>query len=391
MRSIRELGIRNSTRRAGRSLATVALMAIGTFLVVAVGVNRLGSVADAGDPASGTGGFALFGRSSLPVTRDLNSAEGRAAFSLDAGELANVTFVPLRVRDGDDASCLNLSRPQSPRLIAVTPEAFARRGAFTFAASEPAEGSPWLLLDERLPAGEIPAIGDATSLTWQLHKSVGDTLEYTDERGRPFTVRIVGAIADTILQGNLVIGEDRFEELFPSEGGYRMLLIDAPPDEAQAVSATLSRALEDLGLSLESTAGRLDAFHAVQNGYLAIFQLLGALGLLLGTVGLGMVVLRNTLERRGELALAGALGFTPRNIRWWVFSEYGFLLLLGLAAGGAASLMAILPAARAPGADLPLVNLLALTALVAANGLFWIWAATRAAVHRTPLLALSEE
>ena len=86
-----------------------------------------------------------------------------------------------------------------------------------------------------------------------------------------------------------------------------------------------------------------------------------------------------------------ALGFTPGNIRWWVFSEYGFLLLLGLAAGGAASLMAILPAARAPGADLPLMKLLLLTALVAANGLLWIWVATRAAVHRTPLAALSEE
>jgi len=391
VRSIRELGIRNSTRRTGRSLATVSLMAIGTFLVVAVGVNRLGPVTDASDPSSGTGGFALFGRSSLPVTQDLNSAEGRAAFALDPEELANVAFVPLRVRDGDDASCLNLSRPQSPRLIAVNPAAFARRGSFTFAASDDAEGNPWLLLDEPLVGGEVPAIGDATSLTWQLHKSIGDTLEYTDERGRPFTVRIVGAINDTILQGNLVIGEDRFEELFPSEGGYRMLLVDAPSEKAEGVAATLSRAFEDLGLSLESTADRLDAFHAVQNGYLAIFQLLGALGLLLGTVGLGMVVLRNTLERRGELALAGALGFTPRNIRWWVFSEYGFLLLLGLAAGGAASLMAILPAARAPGANLPLINLLALTGLVAANGLFWIWVATRAAVHRTPLAALSEE
>ena len=42
-----------------------------------------------------------------------------------------VAVVPMRVRDGDDGSCLNLSRPQSPRLIGVDPEALAERGAGT--------------------------------------------------------------------------------------------------------------------------------------------------------------------------------------------------------------------------------------------------------------------
>jgi len=40
----------------------------------------------------------------------------------------------------------------------------------------------------------------------------------------------------------------------------------------------------------------------VQNTYLNTFQVLGALGLLLGSAGLGVVVLRNVLERRAELA-----------------------------------------------------------------------------------------
>ena len=74
-------------------------------------------------------------------------------------------------------------------------------------------------------------------------------------------------------------------------------------------ATTLTKSLSDVGLELQPTAERLDAFHAVQNTYLSIFQLLGALGLLLGSVGLGLVVLRNTQERRGELALLSALGF----------------------------------------------------------------------------------
>ena len=61
----------------------------------------------------------------------------------------------------------------------------------------------------------------------------------------------------------------------------------------------MSRALQDVGLELTPATQRLAAFNAVQNTYLNTFQVLGGLGLLLGSAGLGVVVLRNVLERRG--------------------------------------------------------------------------------------------
>src|SRR2546425_885221 len=82
-----------------------------------------------------------------------------------------------------------------------------------------------------------------------------------------------------------------------------------------------------------SATRRLAAFNAVQNTYLNTFQVLGGLGLLLGSMGLGVVVLRNVLERRSELGLLQAVGFTRRSIRWLVLSEHGGLLALGLAVG----------------------------------------------------------
>ena len=81
--SLAALGARSSARRPGRSLATVALLACGSFLVLSIGVHRRGAPADPAERRSGTGGFALFARSSLPVLFDLNEAEGRAAFALD--------------------------------------------------------------------------------------------------------------------------------------------------------------------------------------------------------------------------------------------------------------------------------------------------------------------
>jgi putative ABC transport system permease protein len=62
-------------------------------------------------------------------------------------------------------------------------------------------------------------------------------------------VRIVGAVANSILQGSLLIDEAAFVRLFPSEVGYRMFLVDAPSKEVDRVASDLGRALADVGSS----------------------------------------------------------------------------------------------------------------------------------------------
>lgn len=130
-----------------------------------------------------------------------------------------------------------------------------------------------------------------------------------------------------------------------------MFLVDAPANAVATVSAALTRALQDAGLELTPAAQRLEAFNAVQNTYLNTFQVLGGIGLLLGSAGLGVVVLRNVLERRGELAVLQAVGFRRRTLQWLVLSEHAVLLWLGLGLGILAALIAILPALRTPGSD----------------------------------------
>ena len=81
----------------------------------------------------------------------------------------------------------------------------------------------------------------------------------------------------------------------------------------------------------------------VENTYLNTFQTLGGLGLLLGTFGLAVVMIRSVLERRGELALLQAVGFNRSSISWLVLAENGFLLLFGIAIGTVTALLAVLP------------------------------------------------
>ena len=197
-----------------------------------------------------------------------------------------------------------------------------------------------------------------------------------EERGQSFQVRLVGAVANSILQGSLLIAEEEFKRRFPGESGYRMFLIDAPSNRVAEVSATLSRAFQDVGLELTPATRRLAQFNAVQNTYLNTFQVLGGLGLLLGSAGLGVVVLRNVLERRNEFGVLQAVGFRRRQLQRLVLGEHGALLLLGLLVGIVSALVAVLPSLLSPAAELPWRSLSATLGGVFAVGLLATWLGT---------------
>ena len=398
--SLAGLGLRNTTRRTGRSLAVVGLLACGIFLVIAIGANKKDPLAGTDKRDSGTGGFALYGESTIPVLHDLNSDTGRESMRLGDGSLDGVQIVQFRVHDGDDASCLNLNRAQMPRLLGVQSEQLQKRGAFSF--SKVIEGADkqnaWELLNRDMGDNVVPAIGDYATVVWALGKSVGDEIEYTDEKGRQFQLKLVGMLNNTILQGSLLISEEEFVGRFPSDEGYRMFLIDADRDRtrlgeassrsrAEALSDTLTLRLSDFGLELTATPQRLARFMAVENTYLSIFQLLGGLGLILGSVGLGLVVLRNVLERRGELAMLQAVGFNKSALRRLVFDEHGTLMLAGLACGIIAALVAVGPVLWTQGARIPYLLIVA----IGVSAVLWIWIATTFALSGDMIDALRNE
>jgi len=393
MLSLVGLGLRNSTRRRGRSLAVVALLACGVFLVIAVGAFRHDPLEHADRRDSGTGGFTLFGESAIGILHDLNTADGRESMVIDANMLDDVEIVQLRVRDGDDASCFNLNRAQTPRLLGVRSARLLNRGSFSFAATKTGvtAETAWDMLNDYADPNIVPAVGDYATIKWALGKALGDDIEYADEKGRKFKVRLVAMLENSILQGSLLIAEDQFVKRFPSEDGYRMLLIDAPQDRADAVAAHLSERLTDFGLGLSSAKKRLAAFSEVENTYVSIFQILGGLGLVLGSIGLGLVVLRNMLERRNELAMLRAVGFNKATLKRMVFYEHAGLMLAGLTCGVVAALMAVAPALKAPGATVPYLSLALIAGAIALSGAVWIWIATLAALSGKMLDALRSE
>ena len=390
--TVSRVGLRNTAARPGRSVLCITLIAFASFIIVAVDAFHLEGGGAAGDRASGTGGYPLLAESLLPIVRDLGSDESREELgvsSFDDDVFADVSYARFRLRPGEDASCLNLYQAKDPRVLA--PEAaFLAEGRFRFGATlaetEAEAANPWLLLNRVFDDGAVPAVADATSLAYALHLSVGDDFVLNRDSGNPIRLRIVAALSDSIFQRELIVGERDFVRLFPEHDGYRFFLIDAPADRTAEAAAALEDRLSDFGFDVTSTPERLAAFHRVNNTYLATFQTLGALGLLLGTLGLGAVLLRNVLERRRELALLRAVGYDTRHVSLMVLVENGLLLFGGLGIGTVCAVVAIAPAWLERGGQFPVVSLGGMLLAVAAAGLASTLAATAAAV-RSPLLA----
>ncbi len=391
--SLFNIGVRNNARQRVRSLTLIGLMACGLFIVFTVGANRQNALKDAEKRGAGTGGFALFGQSTLPVLYDLNTADGKEKYGLENLDPQGVSFVQFRVKEGDDASCLNLNRVSLPQLIGVDPDELSQRGAFTFMKilDEVDPEDPWSVLNQRLPDGAVPAIADNTVIVWGLGKSVGDILTYTDEHGVSFPVRLVGGLANSVFQGNIIVSQETFMQKYPSLSGYRLFLIDTSLESVDQVSENITWALQDQGLDLTPASSRLAEFNRVENTYLSIFMILGSFGLILGSFGIGIVVWRNIRERRGELALLQAVGFSRRSIHTLILSEHVFLMLTGILFGLAAALLSTLPALFTPGSEIPYITILVLLLLVVFNGGVWTFSAAFLATREDLISALRNE
>ncbi len=397
-RAMVRLGLRNATHRPGRSLVSIALIAFASFVIVAVDAFRRDASHELIlDEHSGNGGYSLLAESLLPLYYDPNTEDGKDALNLPTGDgspLVDVHFVPFGVRPGEDTSCLNMYRPSNPRIIAVPPTLIAsRRFRFqsSLAETEEERQNPWLLLTKTEADGAIPVIGDAGSATYVLHLELGEELTIPRSVGEPLRLKLVATLADSLFQSELLMAESSFRRAFPDESGFRFFLIEAEPQTTPQVTEILEQRLGDFGFDVVATHERIADFHRVENTYLSTFQSLGGLGLILGTLGLAAVMLRNILERRRELALLQAVGYRRGHFALMVTAESALLLLGGVITGTVCALIAIAPAlaSRGGGFSIPSVGLLLLAVL--ASGLISSLIAVWASIHSPLLESLRSE
>ncbi|MEO2018546.1 MAG: ABC transporter permease [Fuerstiella sp.] len=385
------LALANAARSPMRSQLTTALIAFATFVIVAVGAGRRNPLSEVPDVNSGNGGFSLVAESAQPVLFSLNTDDGRKRLGVATGESAlpdGVKIFPFGMKPGSDASCVNLYQTRIPTMIGASDD-FIDRGGFRFADTS-GENS-WQLLqvahDDTVVANSeitvptVPVIGDMNTLMYSLKKGIGSTIMVPNESAPEYALEVVGMLDGSVFQGVLVMTDANLKRIDPDVVGAKYFLIETPGGNAMSSTSTvLESTLNDYGFDAEPVSERLAGFLAVQNTYLSTFQMLGGLGLLVGTFGLAAVMMRNVVERRREIALMRAVGFTTFRVSRLVLYENCVLLLWGILLGAASALLAMLPHLRSTGADLPWQPLLVTLGGVAVVGSMAAMFAVRTAV-----------
>lgn len=318
-----QFALKNAARQPARSKTCVTTISLACCIIVAVGANRHDALPETE--------YAFVAESSLPLHHSLNTPDGRLELGFDTGEselLSKSVVVPFRVLPGEDVSCLNLYQPQKPQIL----------GASDAMLNE----DPWQILKlENDQQRKIHAIGDEKSLRWILHHNPKEDFLIQDEFGKSLLLELE-TVENSLFQSQLIISESDFTKYFPNQSGYQFFLIKTPPELREETLQTLEKTLEDYGFDVTPASERLASFRAVENTYISTFQSLGGLGVLLGTFGLALVLFRNIIERRGELATLRAFGFRRQLLSKILFIESCFLLTIGMLIGIVAGFVAIL-------------------------------------------------
>lgn len=342
------LSWRSLSRNPWRSVLTLGLLSTASFLIASMSIFQMSP------EKRGSGGYELMAQSSLPIYRDPGSIRVREDLlnAKDFETLRSVNILSFRARIGEDASCNNLYQVAQPTILGVPDsldydqESLAESSRFQWVDSLDKQ-RPWQELMRRATGSEqdpIPAVVDMNTAAWSLHQgaSVGSLIKI------PFDDRIlyfktVGLLSNSVLQGKLLIGQKNFGTAFPEQNGFRFFLIHVAEMSMESVSEAIENGWSDEGVDVSSTEETLAKLLAVQNTYISAFQSIGALGLLLGTIGLAVVQVRSVLERRRELALMQAIGFSRSRIAKMLMVESLMLLGGGLLVGVSAALIAIIP------------------------------------------------
>jgi ABC-type antimicrobial peptide transport system permease subunit len=363
---------------SSQAIAPVLFLAAGLFAVIITGVNRMNISSSMLEPAGGTGGFLLWGESSLPVKNNLNSTTGRKKFGLDDSDMKDLFMIQAKKTSGNDASCLNLNHITSPPLLGIDPAEFIRKGSFSFATKIKgiSKKNPWLTINYPPANGTIYGIADQTVLQYGLKIKPGDTLKIRTENGQVLGVVIAAGLKSSVFQGYVMIGSENFNRFFPSIAGNQIFLADGDRKLSAEYKSTLEESLSDYGAHFEPAGERLASFFVVTNTYLSVFTILGGIGMILGVVGLGFMLVRNFNQRKRDFGLMMAAGFSIKSIRRLIFGEHARILFAGIFTGLVSALVATRPSIM-NNADIPWKIIAVMICLVLITGLAAVSVSTR--------------
>ncbi len=392
MKNSKSISRRYYTAYSSHAITPILFIAAGVFTVFITGANRMIISEKQLIRSGGTGGYLLWCESTIPVSEDLNTASGRKTLGLDSDQLSSMNFVQIKKAAGNDASCLNLNHVTAPPLLGIDPVDFISNRSFSFSkvAVNKTVQNPWQFLNIAPVNNTIYGIADQTVLDWGLKLKTGDTLILRSENGQPLNIIMAAGLQSSVFQGNVLIGKEDFSRFFPSSSGSSILLVEGDRALIDLYKNTLNDRLQNWGVSIEETTKRLASFYQVTNTYLSVFEVFGALGMIIGIAGLGFVLLKNYNQRKRDFALLLAIGYQVKKIRKMILSEQLLILFAGISCGIIPAMVATLPSLR-NSPYIPWPFMIGMVASILTTGIITLVISVRSVTKKSLIESLKKE
>src|SRR2546428_24469 len=321
----------NKKFRTGATLASIPLVMFTIATMSGIQAEVSSSIAKTSERESG--GFDLICASGIPIsnwsaafaayqndTKSTNISEptrwlsqGRiqvAATPNFAGRLYNTTFlgVPSDWTPGFEFQALDASYPNAEAAWAAV------------------QANPGLAIVDGsvIPNNFGPNFGTFSA-------SVGDTFYYGNASA-PRSVRIIGILYEQFVQG-FWVSADFLKQRFSIEGASTFYFTVRPGVDVTRAGHDLERYFVASQLI---TVNIQEVINQILEATMGVFNLLEAylaLGLIVGIAGLGVITMRNVVERRQETGALRALGFRKSMVLRSFLIELSFIALTGIALG----------------------------------------------------------
>jgi putative ABC transport system permease protein len=336
-------------RQPGRMAVSLTIFALVVFTMVATagaGSSLQGSLNNS--VATESGGYTFYGFSDQPIPNLWNEISSNTTLAPLFSSAVSLILGDVEVHVPGYAA-----NPYEDNLIAPpTNETggadFYTTNHFTFQST--LDGMSATTAFHDLQTNDTVAIVDETyanvansfSTGSAPHPTldVGSSIEVTERRGaHPTNLTVIGILSESVITGVWVNPITAGSLGFTNESGYLMTV--APGVSANTASQDALKAFFPAGLVLFNIEALLATSVATTLGFIGLLEIFVGLGLGVGIAAMGIFALRAVVERRRQIGMLRAMGFTQGMVLRTFLLEYTFVTVLGVAIGIGLGLLVI--------------------------------------------------
>ena len=346
-------------RRSSRTTISLSIFALVIFVLVAIaatGATVDGSLSATLQEQSGGYTFVAYSSTAIANLPGLvaNNATVAPYFSsvvpLDSGGV----YVNVSGFAGNPYSDFIYSGPPGEPASSN----FYSSNRFTFTATEAGMGpgqvfaelatEPGVAVVDQSYSPVTNSVGSGSSAPHPNVNPGGTMLLTNPSNGNHTSVTVLGIMSESLVSG-VFVSPPTAAALGISEPKSFFLTL-APGASATRAAQVAKAAFFPYGLVVLNIADLLATSIASTEAVIALLQIFVGLGLAVGIAGMGIVALRAVVERRREIGMIRANGFTRRMVLKAFFLEYTFVTLVGIAIGTALGLLIVWNLTQGPSA-----------------------------------------